>query len=138
MSTSNTGEQSDDVLGCGLAFPLRLNGGVIGLNAHEDQIQQAIRLILRTAQGERVMRPDFGSGADLLAFEPMNTVTAGLVQHRVKDALTRFEPRIEVLDVTVRPSPDQGLLSAEISYRIKRTNAVGNMVYPFYVERGEG
>lgn len=129
--------QGDEVLGRGIAFPLRLAGGQIGMNAYESQVEQSIRLILRTARGERVMRPDFGAGIDTLAFEPMSTVTVGLLQHHVTDALQRFEPRIDVLNIAVQALPTEGKLLAEIEYRIKRTDSVHNLVYPFYVERGE-
>jgi phage baseplate assembly protein W len=131
--------EGDEILGRGIAFPLRLQGGELGMNAYESQVQQSIGLILRTGQGERVMRPDFGAGMDRLAFEPMNTVTVALVQHGVKEALTRFEPRIEVLGVTASFVEDnQGAkLLAQIQYRVKRTDSVFNLVYPFYVERGE-
>lgn len=128
--------EGDEILGRGIAFPLQLKGGQVGMNAYESQVDQSIRLILRTAQGERVMRPDFGGGMDTLAFEPMNTVTTALVQHRVKESLTRFEPRIEVLNVTVSAQKDKGELHADIQYRVKRTDSVFNQVYPFYVERG--
>lgn len=130
---ANTG---DEILGRGIAFPLQLARGQVGMNAYESQVEQSIRLILRTAQGERVMRPDFGAGMDTLAFEPMNTITTALVQHRVKEALTRFEPRIEVLNVAVSAVKDEGELHADIQYRLKRTDSVFNLVYPFYIERG--
>src|SRR5574337_826357 len=97
----------DEVLGRGIAFPLRLSGGQIGMNAYESQVEQSIRLILHTARGERVMRPDFGAGMDTLAFEPMNAVTVGLLQHRVMDALLRFEHRVEVLNVVVDRSEER-------------------------------
>jgi phage baseplate assembly protein W len=129
--------QGDEVLGRGIAFPLRLAGGQIGMNAYESQVEQSIRLILRTARGERVMRPDFGAGIDTLAFEPMSAVTVGLLQHQVTDALQRFEPRIDVLSIAVQVLPANGELLANIEYRIKRTDSVHNLVYPFYVERGE-
>lgn len=128
----------DEILGRGIAFPLRLEGGNLGMNAYESQVEQSIRLILRTGQGERVMRPDFGAGLDRLAFEPMSAVTVALVQHRVKEALTRFEPRIAVLVVTAESKPAEGRLDIAIQYRVKRTDSVHNLVYPFYVERGEG
>ncbi len=130
---TNTG---DETLGRGVAFPLQLKGGQVGMNAYESQVEQSIRLILRTAPGERVMRPDFGAGMDTLAFEPMNTITTALVQHRVKDTLTRFEPRIEVLNIVVNAKKDEGELHADIQYRVKRTDSVFNLVYPFYIERG--
>lgn len=127
----------DDVLGRGIAFPLRLAGGVLGMNAYEAQVEQSIRLILWTAQGERVMRPQYGAGADQLAFEPMNGVTAALVQHRISEALGRYEPRIEIRRVSVSVLSDEGELRADIEYRVKRTDSVFNLVYPFYIERGE-
>ena len=128
----------DEVLGRGLAFPLQLQGGVVGLNGHDGQIAQSIGLILRTAQGERVMRPAFGAGTEQLAFEPLGAVTASLVQHRIREALQRFEPRIEVLEVTPQPPADEGVMCVDVRYRIKRTAAIGSLVYPFYLERGEG
>ena len=128
---------NDEVLGRGIAFPLRLTGGQLGMNAYDSQVEQSIRLILRTARGERAMRPDFGAGMETLAFEPMSSVTVGLLQHRVTDALRRFEHRIEVLKVVVDTLPADGQLVANIEYRIKRTDSVLNLVYPFYVERGE-
>lgn len=127
----------DEVLGRGIAFPLRLADGAIAMNAYEAQVEQSIRLILRTAQGERLMRQKYGAGADLLAFEPMTGVTAALVQHRIAEALMQYEPRIEVGKIAVDALPDKGELRAEIEYRVKRTDSVFNLVYPFYLERGE-
>src|SRR5262249_521698 len=121
-----------------VAFPLRLEGGKLGMNSYESQVEQSIRVILRTAHGERIMRPDFGAGMDRLAFEPMNAVTVALVQHQVKEALGRFEPRMEVLSVTAETESSEGKLDVAIQYRVRRTNSVSNLVYPFYVERGEG
>lgn len=134
---TNEAREGDEILGRGIAFPLQITAGRVGMNAYDSQVEQSIRLILRTGQGERVMRPDFGAGMDRLAFEPMNTVTAGLVQHRVKETLTRFEPRIQVMNVTASVLADLGELRVDIQYRVKRTDSVFNLVYPFYVERGE-
>lgn len=136
----NTDKPSgDEILGRGIAFPLQLRGGQVGMNAYEAQVQQSILLILKTGRGERVMRPDFGAGMEALAFEPMSAVTVGLVQHRVKEALVRFEPRIEVLNVTAEAADDGdgAKLLVRIDYRIRRTDTGHNLVYPFYVERGE-
>ena len=130
--------EGDPVLGRGLAFPLRLANGLIGMNAYDSQVRQSILVILRTGQGERLMRPDFGGGMHKLAFEPMSSATAAVVQHRVQDTLTRFEPRIDVLGVAVTTLADAGQLSVDIRYRVKRTDSIANLVYPFYVERGEG
>lgn len=124
------------VLGRGIAFPLRLEGGSLGMNEFEEHVRQSILLILRTAHNERVMRPEFGAGMETLAFEPMSAVTGVLVQHQVQAALTRFEPRIEVLSVSTSAEQDQGKLYVDIAYRIRQTGVIGNLVYPFYIEAG--
>lgn len=135
MSDNTT--RGDEVLGRGIAFPLRLSGGKLAMNAYEAQVEQSIRIILRTAQGERIMRPQYGVGADRLAFEPMGGATAAQLRHRITESLTQFEPRIELRTVTVNALPASGELRADIEYRIRRTDSVFNLVYPFYVDRGE-
>lgn len=130
----------DEVLGRGLAFPLRLKDGVLGMNSYESQVEQSIKLILRTVGGERVMRPNFGAGMNTLSFEPLNTVTASLIQNQVRNTLTQYEPRVDVLAVSVTPRPDvsQGArFEVALQYRVRRTNSVFNRVYPFYIEQGE-
>jgi phage baseplate assembly protein W len=127
-------------LGKGMAlFPFAMKGGTVAMNSYEDQVEQSIRLILKTERGERVMRPDFGAGMELLAFEPLNAVTLALVRERVSEALLRFEPRIDLLAVAVESGEDQQgrCLLVSIAYRIRRTNTEKNLVYPFYLERGE-
>ena len=126
-------------LGSGLAFPLRVNGrGALALVSEEQAIERSISLILRTAKGERRLRPEFGSGIREAAFAPMNASTMGLVQHHVTEALGWWEPRIAVEDVAVAPDPDQdGVLTVSISYTIKATNDERNLVFPFYMIPGE-
>jgi len=133
---NENGYNSDEILGRGVAFPLQLVGGIVGANAYENQVKQSILLILQTAPGERMMRPDFGAGMETLAFEPMSAITTALVQHRVQETLSRFEPRINVLNVTVNTEQSEGKLMADIEYRVTRTGSVFNLVYPFYIERG--
>jgi phage baseplate assembly protein W len=107
--------------------------------AAETDVNQVIRIILATAPGERAMRPDFGCGANQLVFEALDTATFTRVQKAVKEALARFEPRIEVLDVSVDPTQAaDGLLLVSIDYRVRATNQSGNMVYPFYFREGGG
>lgn len=127
-----------EFLGVGWAFPVRpgADGGV-ELVAYEQDIEQSIRIILETAQGERVMRPDFGSGLHELAFEPVSTTTMALVRHRVEQALIAWEPRIEVQEVRVRPDAAQaGTLLVDIRYLVQAINTFYNMVYPFYLREG--
>lgn len=134
-------------LGVGWAFPVDVDlaecaatdGTVcpIAMREYEALVAQSIAIILETGKGERVMRPDFGAGLRQLVFEPINSATIALVQHQVEDALTLFEPRIDVLSVTVAPHDSlQGVLNIDLTYRIKLTNSEQNLVYPFYLEGG--
>jgi uncharacterized protein len=121
-------------LGQGWGFPAGLNkSGEIALSAEVEDIQQAIMIILGTAQGERVMRPDFGAGLRALVFEPINTTTMALVRHRVEEALITWEPRIDRVTVQVTAEPPLGRLMIEIRYRVRATNTFYNLVYPFYL-----
>ena len=103
---------------------------------YDESIRQSIWIILSTARGERVMRPDFGCGIHNLIFALQNATTAGLVRHEVEQALLFWEPRIEVLRVTADPDPSEPALLISIEYRVKSTNSRANVVYPFYLERG--
>jgi phage baseplate assembly protein W len=126
-------------LGRGWAFPVRVDPatGAVAAAEHEEDIRQAIRIILGTAPGERVMRPDFGCGIHELVFEVMDVATLTRVETAVSDALTRFEARIELLGVRVDPlEATQGRLLIELEYRVRRTNQLGNLVYPFYFREG--
>jgi phage baseplate assembly protein W len=119
-----------------------LEGAGVGLDGHgriaeaggEDSIRRSIWLILGTAPGERVGRPDFGCGIYDLVFSSQNAATTGGIVSAVKGALSRWEPRINVLDVGVKPHPDapNGLL-VEIQYEVQATNSRFNLVYPFYL-----
>jgi uncharacterized protein len=126
-----------EFLGIGWKFPVAVTaGGQIDRAYYEDSISDAIWLILGTARGERVMRPDFGCGIHDLVFSVNNATTAGLVGKEVREALVRWEPRIELLDVEVTPKPGEPhILLIGIEYRIRATNNVFNLVYPFYLER---
>ena len=123
-------------LGVGWAFPPVAANGDLATAAYETDIQQSIRIILGTAPGERVMRPDFGAGLKTLIFEPMNTTTAALAQYNVQRALTQWEPRIDRVTVNVTPQPSTGSLQIGIRYRVRSTNTFYNLVYPFYLTEG--
>ena len=131
--------EGKEFLGAGVAFPLALDSqGRIAMRSLEDQVRQSILLILRTARGERVMRPDFGAGLEQLVFSPLTGASVALAAHQANEALVRFEPRIEVLSLVGRIDPTQeGVLLLELQYRVRRTDTTFNLVYPFYVERGE-
>ena len=124
-------------LGRGWAFPVTVDGaGAIAIAEYEEDIRQAILIILGTDPGERVMRPDFGAGLRALAFEPINTSTIALARHRVEQALILWEPRIDSIGVEVRAQPTRALLEIDIRYRVRRTNTFYNLVYPFYLLEG--
>ena len=125
-------------LGVGWAFPVRpAADGDVTLAVYEDDIRQAIRLILESNPGERVMRPDFGAGLRALVFEPINTTTLSLVRYRVEQALIVWEPRIEVMDVAVTANPDtRGRLDIDIRYRVRAVNTFYNLVFPFFLQEG--
>jgi uncharacterized protein len=135
---SDGDENGRGFLGAGIAFPLGVDSrGQISMNGLEDHVRQSILLILQTARGERVMRPEFGAGIRPLVFSPVDGATVPLVTHEVKQALIRFEPRIEVLDVKVTSDAKQpGVLLIELDYRVRRTDTLFNLVYPFYLEKG--
>jgi phage baseplate assembly protein W len=130
---------TQEFLGVGWKFPVELNdAGEIGFSRYEEDIREAIWIILSTARGERLMRPDFGCGIHQFIFAPNDTRTAGLVRFHVEEALTRWEPRIELREVTVQASPrDPTLLLINIDYQVKANDSHFNLVYPFYLERGE-
>lgn len=123
-------------LGTGFAFPLRIDEktGGFAFAPYEADVEQAVFQILSTAKGERVMVPDFGCGMHDLVFSPNTATQAGAVASEVRQALVRWEPRIDVLDVTVTIGGDQGEgLLIRIDYRIRSNNAFYNTVYPFYI-----
>lgn len=128
-----------DFLGAGWAFPPRLDArGRIALSVHDRDIEEAVLLILQTRPGERPMRPEFGSQLHRLAFQPNNAATAGLARRYVIEALTRWEPRIDEIEVNAAADPDRPeVLRIEIAYRIPATNDLRNLVFPFYTISGE-
>lgn len=129
-----------EFLGVGWAYPVDLESGgkEIALTRYEADVKEAILIILKTAPGERVMRPDFGCGIHDYVFEPNTTHTAGMVRFHVEEALARWEPRIQVLEVTVEADPSRAeVLLIDIDYTIRSTDSRFNLVYPFYLERGE-
>jgi phage baseplate assembly protein W len=127
-------------LGTGFSFPVRVSpSGNLTYSSGEENVREAIWILLGTAKGERQMLPSFGCGIQDLVFAPNNQTTWGNVQHLVKDALTQWEPRIDVLDVTVSAAAGElNTLLIRVDYRIRSNNAFGNLVYPFYITEGAG
>lgn len=127
-----------EFLGTGWQFPVTTDRkGDVELSTGVDDIEESIRIVLGTAKGERVMRPEFGCGIHEYVFGSTNATTLNLVEAAVEEALVEWEPRIEVSNVDA--SADriaEGLLSISIDYRVRSSNTEHNLVYPFYLAEG--
>jgi uncharacterized protein len=124
-----------DFIGRGISFPMHVDtSGAIAMGHGADDIDANLRVVLITAPGERVMRPQFGCRIWDLLFEPINANTLGLMAEAVRDAVSQWEPRVELDDVDIEPDPaNQARVLINLRYRVKVTNDVRNLVYPFYV-----
>lgn len=125
-------------LGVGLSFPPAAGPrGALATVAYEEDVRQAILIILGTNPGERVMRPDFGAGLRDFVFEPADLSTLHRIRTRVQEALIDWEPRIDVqqVDATI-DSSTRSTIQIQISYRVRATNTQANLVYPFYLQEG--
>jgi Bacteriophage baseplate protein W len=123
-----------DLIGTGWSFPVQLTpGGSVRLVSGAEEIDAAVRMILTTAPGERVMRPDFGCGMWEQVFAPVNPNTLGLIEQSVREALARWEPRIALNSVTAVPDDDNAVVRIQIEYQVRATNDHRNLVFPFYV-----
>jgi phage baseplate assembly protein W len=127
-----------EFLGRGWSFPVQLDAnGRLLYHEQENKIQESILVILGTARGERVMRPDFGSRLHELVFAPVSSSTKSLIGHYATEALVNWEPRIDVLSIDVRDGQaSSGVLFVDINYRVRATNSRFNLVYPFYLREG--
>ncbi len=122
-------------LGTGWGFPVMPDErGQLPMVSGTDKVDQAISLILETEPGERVMRPDFGCGLRRYLMKPNTVATRTLLREDVITALTRWEPRISVKDITVEPADDPSMVLISISYVLTRTGQARNLVYPFSLE----
>jgi len=130
--------QTRRFLGIGWKFPLQVTpNGKIAQARAEQRVEESILLILATAPGERPMLPDFGCGIHDLVFAENNASKITLIVHLVREALVKYEARIDVLDVHADSTADSpNLLLIRVNYRIRATNAIGNLVYPFYITEG--
>jgi phage baseplate assembly protein W len=124
---------SDDFIGNGWAFPAAINrNGSVRLVTGTEEVDAAIRMILSTVPGERVMRPEFGCSMWEQLFAPLTAGTLGLIEQAVREALERWEPRIELESVYAEGEQATGTVHITVAYRIRSTNDVRNLVFPFY------
>jgi phage baseplate assembly protein W len=132
-------DERKDFLGRGWAMPVDLDPGTgrVASVAYEEDIRQSILIILETAKGERVMRPDFGCGIHELVFTAVDSTAVQRIRSVVEDALRRYEARVEVLGIEVdEAATREGKLLVEVEYLVRKTNQVGNLVFPFYFREG--
>ncbi len=131
-------DSAKDFLGVGWAFPpCTAQDGSTATASYEEDVRQAVWIILSTDWGERVMRPEFGAGLRSFVFGPLSQTVLQQVQTRVQQALVTWEPRINVEQVNVTFDPnDPGKLLIAITYRVRVTNTRQNLVYPFFLEEG--
>ena len=129
---------SSEFIGSGWGFPVGVDAtGGIRLVSRETELEQSIRLVISTAPGERPMRPEFGCRIHDYVFASADGATAAAIATEVKEALLRWEPRIDVDQVDVSfDARDASVLYIDIRYAIRRTNDRRNLVFPFYVIPG--
>jgi phage baseplate assembly protein W len=125
-----------EFLGTGWKFPIRVNArGGLSLSRAEQDIEEAVWLILATAKGERVMEPGFGCGIHDYVFAPNDPATRGAIAYEVQKALAEYEPRIEADVPRVESSPEAAnRLLIRVDYRVRSNNEKRNLVYPFYLQ----
>lgn len=129
------------LVGRGWGFEVGINPtGGIRLSSDQQEIEEAIAIILGTSPGERVMRPTFGCRIHELVFAPNNSETLGLARRYVEEALGMWEPRIEIESVSVTADAkeaDRGRLNIELTYSIRGTKDARALVFPFYLIENE-
>lgn len=128
-----------DFIGAGWSFPTSVTpAGTIRLITGSEEVDASIRMILSTIPGERVMRPEFGCRMWSLIFAPLTAGTLGQIEQYVREALDRWEPRIDVDRVIAVADQESAEVKIELDYRMRATNDVRNLVFPFYTIPGEG
>ncbi|MFC0602572.1 GPW/gp25 family protein [Streptomyces palmae] len=124
-----------DIVGAGWAFPAALTAdGRVALTTGHDEVAQAIRLVLATRPGERPMRPEFGCAIHELVFDPLDAGTVSRADQAVREALERWEPRIDLDDLVFSADQeDPAVLYIDVRYRLRGTSDPRNLVFPFYL-----
>ncbi|OJJ22559.1 hypothetical protein BKI52_07710 [marine bacterium AO1-C] len=126
-------------LGIGWKFPPTFDKRIksVEMVSEEEDIRQSLYILLSTKQGERIMRPDYGSDVQSMIFEPIDVNTTTYLKESIRRAVLYFEPRITLEDVNVRQDDEEdGLLHVNLEYTIRKTNTRTNMVYPYYILEG--
>jgi phage baseplate assembly protein W len=130
--------KGNQFIGKGWRFPIKVNArGGLDWSEGPDRIRDAVWLVLKTAHDERVMLPTFGAGVHDYVFQPNSAATRATLAGAIRDALARWEPRIELEGVRVEEVPGEpSQVIAAVEYRIRATNELFNMVLPFFLTEG--
>lgn len=134
-------EDSRSFLGKGFKFPIQVDEmtGRMKVSYYEEDIKEAIYIILMTRKGERVMKPEFGCGIHDFSFDTMDYTTLSMMEREVREALSLWEPRIINLNVkAVADKKKEGCVLIKINYVVRSTNNPYNLVFPFYIQEGFG
>jgi hypothetical protein len=126
-------------LGTGWSFPpdFVVESGQVAMVSDEEDIRQSLKILFGTAVGERLFAPAYGLDMREILFEPMSTTLRSFLAERVKIAVLFYEPRINVLGLSVEsPDPNDGTLVVSLDYEVRATNSRYNLVYPFYLGDG--
>jgi uncharacterized protein len=126
---------SSKIIGTGWRFPILpdATGGLSYVDGDQN-VEQSLKILLLTALGQRVMRPDFGSQAPRMVFAPGSVQYLGLLENSIREAVRDWEPRIDLEEVSAEVNPlDETQVTVQIGYRIRQTNTRSNLVFPFYL-----
>ena len=128
-----------DITGKGWRFPILPDAaGGLGYVEGDENVEQSLKILLLTALGQRVMRPDFGTAAPRMVFAPGSVQNLGLLETSLREAVRDWEPRIDLEEVRVEVNPaDETQVTVQLAYRIRQTNTRANLVFPFYTEQLE-
>lgn len=135
------GEDINSFLGRGFKFPIQVDEitGKMKTSSYEEDIKEAIYIILMTKKGERIMNPDFGCGVHDYVFGTMDYTSLNMMEREVKEALMLWEPRITDLNVNLEvDEEEEGCVIIYIDYVVRSTNNPYNLVFPFYMNEGFG
>ncbi len=132
-------ENTKAFLGTGLKFPIQVDKatGRMKMVSYEEDIQEAVKIILMTKKGERVRNPEFGCDIQKYVFDSINVMTLSQMQRCVVEALENWEPRITDIDVNIQQAADDGgRLDINIDYVVRSTNDPYSLVFPYYINEG--
>jgi hypothetical protein len=135
MAADDTKIQSPPFLGTGWSFPPEFvqNGRGVVMTTDAEDIQNSLKILFGTLQGERFMLPRYGLKPHELLFEPASTTMKAFLEDRIKTAILIQEPRIRLLSLDVdSPDPNDGTTRISLEYEVRSTNSRYNLVFPFY------